>query len=135
MMASKSLREIEGYLQALFRVRSAVLRCCPGTEGLAGLLSLRRSRVIEKTGVICEGLEYDFHGSGCLFVEVDGSEVDIDFLEEGQEVFDAWRVRRFSVSVGKESSGSLEDISAECRSLVSRGRLAEPRDGWFSVVL
>lgn len=41
---------------------------------------------MEKAGTICEGLEYNFHGSGCLFIEADGAEVDVEFLEEVLEV-------------------------------------------------
>jgi hypothetical protein len=133
-MTGEPLSEVEAYLQALSRVRGAVQRYHQGGEGLIGFLRLYRSRAIEKTGIICEGLEYSFHGSGCLFVEVDGAEVDVDFLEARLEVFDPWRVRRFSMSIGNEHSGSLEVIVEACRSLVSQGRLTEPRSGWFSIV-
>ena len=133
-MTGEPLSEVEAYLQALSRVRAAVQRCHPGGAGLVGLLRLYRSRAMGKTGVICEGLEYKFHGSGCLFVEVDGAEVDVDFLEERLEVFDPWRVRRFSMSVENEPPGSLEGIAEACRSLVSQRRLTEPRSGWFSIV-
>ncbi|WP_125506304.1 MULTISPECIES: DUF6896 domain-containing protein [unclassified Streptomyces] len=128
------MSEVEAYLQALSRVRGSVQRCHPGGEGLVSLLHLYRSRVMGKAGIICEGLEYNFHGSGCLFVEADGAEVDVDFLEERLEVFDPWRVRRFSMSVESDPSGSLEGIAEACRFLVSQGRLTEPRSGWFSIV-
>ncbi|MFJ7291904.1 DUF6896 domain-containing protein [Streptomyces collinus] len=133
-MTGEPLSEVEAYLQALSRVRGAVQRCCPGGGGLLGLLRLYRSQAMKKAGNICDDIAYDFHGSGCLFIEVDGSEVDVEFLDEGPEVFDSWRVRRFSMSVEKESSASLEEIAEVCRSLVSQGRLAEPRSGWFSIV-
>ncbi|MFC7304180.1 DUF6896 domain-containing protein [Streptomyces monticola] len=87
---------------------------------------------MEKAGRIREGVEYHVHGSGCLFIESSGAEVDVDFLEEGTEVFDAWRVRRLSISVGEESTESLEEIVSACRSLVALGRLSELRNGWFS---
>jgi hypothetical protein len=133
-MTGEPLSEVESYLQALSRVRSAVQRCCPGAGGLLGLLGLYRSRAMEKSGTICEGIAYEFHGSGCLFIEEDDSEVDIEFLGEELEVFDSWRVRRFTMSIEKEPSASLEDIAEICRHLVSQGRLAEPRSGWFSIV-
>ncbi|MEW1614385.1 MULTISPECIES: DUF6896 domain-containing protein [unclassified Streptomyces] len=133
-MTSKTLREVEVYLQALSRVRSAVQHCHPGGQGLASILHLYRSRDLEKSGRIREGVEYNFHGFGCLFIEASGAEVDVDFLEEGTEVFDAWRVRRLSVSLGEEFTESLDGIVSACRSLVSLGRLSEPRSGWFSTV-
>lgn len=133
-MTGESLGEVETYLQALCQVRGAVQRCHPGGHGLASFVHLYRSRATEKAGLIHEGLEYSFHGSGCLFIEVSGAEVDVDFLAGGTEVFDPWRVRRLSLSVGDEPSGSLEGVAAACRYLVSQGRLAEPRSGWFSVV-
>ncbi|MFF2211931.1 DUF6896 domain-containing protein [Streptomyces antibioticus] len=133
-MTGQPLREVEAYLQALSRVRSAVQRCHPGGQGLARILHLYRSRSLEKAGRIQESVEYSVHGSGCLFVEASGAEVDVDFLEEGTEIFDAWRIRRLSVSLGEESSESLDEIVAACRKLVSLGRLSEPRSGWFSVV-
>ncbi|WP_345628951.1 DUF6896 domain-containing protein [Streptomyces thinghirensis] len=128
------MREVEAYLQALSRVRSAVQRRHPGGQGLASIFHLYRSRSLEKAGRIQESVEYNVHGSGCLFVEDSGAEVDVDFLEEGTEVFDAWRIRRLSVSLGEESSESLDEIVAACRKLVSLGRLSEPRSGWFSAV-
>ncbi|WP_159060345.1 DUF6896 domain-containing protein [Streptomyces griseoruber] len=127
------MREVEAYLQALSRVRSAVQRCHPEFGGLADLLRLYRSGALEKTGTICAGLEYNFHGSGCLFTEIDGAEIDLDFFEEGLEVFDSWRIRRFLMSVDGEPSRSIEEITEVCRSLVSQGRLVEPRSGWFSM--
>lgn len=133
-MTGQSLREVEAYLQALSRVRSAVQRCHPGGQGLASILHLYRSRSLEKAGCIQESVEYNVHGSGCLFVEDSGAEVDVDLLEEGTEVFDAWRIRRLSVSLGEGSSESLDEIVAACRKLVSLGRLSEPRSGWFSTV-
>ncbi|MFI6700574.1 DUF6896 domain-containing protein [Streptomyces sp. NPDC050509] len=133
-MTGQILREVEAYLQALSRVRSAVQHCHPGGQGLASILHLYRSRALEKAGHIREGVEYNVHGSGCLFIEASGAEVDVDFLEEGTEVFDAWRVRRLSISLGEESTESLDEIVPACRSLVSLGRLSEPRSRWFSTV-
>ncbi|MFJ7146639.1 DUF6896 domain-containing protein [Streptomyces sp. NPDC100445] len=132
-MTGEPTSEVEAYLRALARVRGAVQRCHPGVERLADLARLYRSRALEKSGTICDGLEYNFHGSGCLFTEVGGAEVDVDFLDDELEIFDSWRVRRFSMSVESESSRSLGEIAKSCRSLVSQGRLAEPRSGWFSI--
>ncbi|EHR61178.1 DUF6896 domain-containing protein [Saccharomonospora cyanea] len=133
-MTSQPLREVEAYLQALSRVRSAVQRFHPGGQGLASILYLYRSRALEKAGLIQEGIEYNVHGFGCLFIESSGAEIDMDFLEEGTEIFDAWRIRRLSVSLDEEPLESLDEIVAECRNLVSLGRLLEPRSGWFSTV-
>jgi hypothetical protein len=133
-MMSESLREVEKYLQALSRVRGTVQLRYPGPQGLAVLLHMYRSRSIDKSGLILDGLGYSVHGSGCLFVEGNGAEVDVDFLEGGVEVFDSWRIRRLSMSAGEEYSGSLEEITAACRDLVSQGCLTEPRSGWFSRV-
>ncbi|WP_425264195.1 DUF6896 domain-containing protein [Streptomyces caeruleatus] len=132
-MTDKSLAEVEEYLQALSRVRGSVQRCHPEVGRLSDLLHLYRSRALEKEGTICEGLRYKFHGPGCLFTDVDGAEVDVDFFEGRLEVFDSWRIRRFSASVQNEPPRSLEEITEVCRSLVSQGRLVEPRSGWFSV--
>lgn len=133
-MTGQPLREVEAYLQALSRVRSAAQRCQLGGEGLVSILHLYRSRALEKTGRIQEGLEYNIHGFGCLFIEASGAEVDVDFLEDGTEIFDAWKIRRLSISLGEESSESLDELVATCRNLVSLGHLSEPRSGWFSSV-
>lgn len=132
-MTGEPLNEVEAYLRALSRVRAAVQRFCPGVEVLADLLRLYRSGALGKTGTICEDLAYNFHGSGCLFSEADGSEIDVDSLDGVLEVFDSWRIRRFSVSAENEPSLRLDEIVGVCRSLVSRGRLTEPRSGWFSI--
>ncbi|MFC4517931.1 DUF6896 domain-containing protein [Streptomyces ehimensis] len=134
-MTGKALREVEAYLEALSRVRIAVQGCHPGGEGLIDLLRLYQSRGVGKAGTIGEGLEYNFHGSGCLFVEGSGAEVDVDFLDGEVEVFDSWRIRRFSMSVGNKSPKSLEEVAEACRILVNRGRLTELRSGWFSTVM
>ncbi|MFE5952612.1 DUF6896 domain-containing protein [Streptomyces massasporeus] len=131
-MTSDAVSEIEAYLQALSRVRGTVQRHHPGARDLIGLFSLHRSRAAEKSGSIFD-IEYTFHGSGCLFIDANDAEIDVDF-QNGREIFDAWRVRRFSTSAGIERQASLEGILNACRFLVTQGRLSEPRTGWFSVI-
>ncbi|MGW2257734.1 DUF6896 domain-containing protein [Streptomyces sp. NPDC001780] len=133
-MKEQPLTEVEAYMRALSRVHEAVQISYPESRALACILRLYRSRALGKDGFIHEDIGYHIHGSGCLFVEANGAEVDVDFLDEGVAIFDAWRVRRFSVSIGEELPGGLDGISAECRNLVLRGRLVEPCGGWFSVV-
>ncbi len=133
-MKSESLREVERYLLALSRVRAAVRRLHPEVHGMAGFYRLYRERVVNKSGIIHDGLEYNFHGFGCRFIEAGHAEIDVEFLNDGTEAFDPWRVRMLSESVGDEPSGSLEGIANMCRELVTQGRLTEAEGGWFSVM-
>lgn len=74
-------------------VRRVVLALRAGF-GYYDLLEAYHQRKIPKEGVI-NGIEYSFHGVGCLGV-VDGLEVDFDFgPDERIDGFDAWRLWRF----------------------------------------
>jgi hypothetical protein len=131
-MTSEPVSEIEAYLKALSLVRGTVQRHHPEAQDLISLFRLHRSRAVEESGSIFD-IEYTFHGSGCLFTDANDAEIDVDF-QNGREIFDAWRVRRFSTSTGIELPASLEDILNACRFLAAQGRLSESRTGWFSVV-
>jgi hypothetical protein len=88
---------------------------------------------LPKDGELANGIEYSVHGNGCLFVSVDGHEVDVDFLANGTPVFDAWRIERFSLSRGVAPVSTAEELTRECHLMVSSGTLEEVSKGWFAV--
>lgn len=61
----------------------------------SSLLSAWRSGIIPKNGVLASGIEYDFHGVGCLLI-IDGLGVDFDFgPDDRYDGFDLWRLGCF----------------------------------------
>lgn len=72
-----------------------------------------------------EGLgAYQFHGVGCR-VEMDsGEEVNFDWDEAGDPVFDAWRLRGYAESLGVVDIAEPDFVVA-CRHLVGQGILEE----------
>lgn len=60
------------------------------TDILDGL----RQRKVPRTGRLPDGLEFQFHGSGCRMWDAAGW-VDFDFLPDHQVGFDAWKLYWF----------------------------------------
>ncbi|MFF3733643.1 DUF6896 domain-containing protein [Streptomyces sp. NPDC002476] len=126
--------EVAEYVKALARVQSEVLQNLPDLgSSLASILRRVRAGQLPKDGELANGIEYSVHGNGCLFVSVDGHEVDVDFLANGTPVFDAWRIERFSLSRGVAPVSTAEELTRECRLMVSSGTLEEASGGWFAV--
>ncbi|MFH9355736.1 DUF6896 domain-containing protein [Kitasatospora sp. NPDC017646] len=126
--------EVEGYLDALARVRAIVGEGGPDQGSALALVIKRvRAREMGRSGSLHGGITYSVHGNGCLFTEANGCEVDVDFLTDGTEVFDSWRIRRFSLSRGGEPLGTYEELTHKCRQMVAEGALGEPLAGWFSL--
>ncbi|MFD4218227.1 DUF6896 domain-containing protein [Streptomyces griseus] len=126
--------EVAEYIKALTRVQSDVLQNLPDLgASLASILRRVRAGQFPKEGKLANGIEYLVHGSGCLFVSVDGHEIDVDFLANGNPVFDAWRIERFSLSRGFTPVSTAEELTRACRLMVSSGTLEEASRGWFAV--
>ncbi|GGV50095.1 hypothetical protein GCM10010495_79810 [Kitasatospora herbaricolor] len=132
-MTSDASGEVKGYLEALARLRAAFAEGCPDLGSSLALVAKRaRARELAKSGELSGGIEYSVHGSGCLFTDPSGYEIDVDFLGDGTEVFDSWRIRRFSLSRGIEFPAGQDELTRECRRMVMIGVLGEPVEGWFS---
>jgi len=59
------------------------------------LLKSWRSGIIPKSGVLVSGIEYDFHGVGCLLT-INNATVDFDFgPDDRYDGFDLWRLGCF----------------------------------------
>ncbi|MFC8171930.1 DUF6896 domain-containing protein [Streptomyces sp. NPDC057325] len=126
--------EVAEYVKALTRVQSEALQNLPDLgSSLASILRRVRAGQFPKDGKLANGIEYSVHGNGCLFVSVDGHEIDIDFLANGTPIFDAWRIERFSLSRGFAPVSTAEELTQECRLMVSSGTLEETSGGWFAV--
>ena len=53
-----------------------------------------------------EGIgRFQVHGRGCRFELTDGTEVDVDWGEDGTVQFDSWKILMFARSVGRSSFG------------------------------
>lgn len=119
-----------GYVHALHAIDEAMRAAIPSLERLADVLGLARSRRINRGGHV--GIySYTVHGAGCRFVSDNGAEVDVDFADDGSEVFDLWRLRRYGLSLPEPLDVTDQDLRAVVRSLPPL--LTEVRPGWFSV--
>lgn len=134
-----STGEVKEFLRALRSVRLVVLEEIPDLHGhLPSMRWMYLSKVLAKSGSVGGRIDYNMHGIGCWFIDESGALIDVDFDysfdERGVEIFDCWKIRDYSESLGYEVSSSPEEIVSACRSLVSRGWVIEIRNGWFSPV-
>lgn len=83
-----------GYVDALSSAGEAMRAAFPSLERLADVLGLVRSHRISRSGEIGT-YSYSVHGAGCLFINQEGSEIDVDFAADGAEIFDLWRLRLY----------------------------------------
>ncbi|MFF4083375.1 DUF6896 domain-containing protein [Streptomyces sp. NPDC001777] len=122
------------FLRELDRVRHALLREYPELATLETALRGVRSGELARKARTADGFTYSVHGAGCLMTAPDGTEVDIDLLPGGLEAFDLWRLKTFAESRGTTPVPQAPVLLNECRELMRRGVLVEPREGWFSPV-
>jgi hypothetical protein len=53
-----------------------------------------------------EGIgRFQIHGRGCRFELTDGTQVDVDWAQDGTVQFDSWKILIFARSVGRSSIG------------------------------
>ncbi|MER5466876.1 hypothetical protein ABT010_40970 [Streptomyces sp. NPDC002668] len=119
-----------GYVDALGSAGEAMRAAFPSLERLADVLGLVRSHGISRSGEIGTYF-YSVHGAGCLFVNQDGSEIDVDFAADGAEIFDLWRLRLYGQSLPEPCDLTEHDLRSAVESL--KPLLAEVGPGWFSV--
>lgn len=132
-MVNASAREyVLEFVSALASVKQSMVASYPGLRTLSDMIPLVRRGGMDRRGASHEGVSYAIHGFGCRMVDEEGREVDIDFLPDGSEVFDDWRVIRFVASLDDGIVISREDVLSSCRELVRDGILGEVRAGWFS---
>lgn len=105
--------------------------------GRRDILAAWREKVIPKSGVLRDGVEYELHGIGCCFHFSD-FEVDFDFAPNGRaDGFDLWRlgkyVRQFPSRYPDGQDKNLLAIAFD--DLVSKGVMIQrfPNDTplWF----
>ncbi|XVV15801.1 DUF6896 domain-containing protein [Actinoplanes sp. CA-131856] len=111
---------------------SAVLVELDQIDGLSQIIRAARSGRIPRRDTLPNGIYYQIHGSGCVFIGADGAIVNIDFLPDGRAIFDVTRVEEFVRSLSTAPPPG-PDLLAECRSAVAGGLLDEVKDGWFAL--
>ncbi|MGW6202593.1 DUF6896 domain-containing protein [Streptomyces sp. NPDC055089] len=119
-----------GFVRALNAIDEAMRCAIPSLERLVDVLGLARSQRISRSGHT-GAYSYMVHGAGCRFVSGNGTEVDVDFAADGNEIFDFWRLRLYGLSLPKPLDVTDEDLRSAVRSL--KPFLTEVRPGWFSV--
>jgi hypothetical protein len=125
-------RLVQGYLDDLRRVRAAVLSGAPEFgDSLKSVWTRIRAGELPRTGELPGGFHYRAHGAGCRFTDADDVEVDIDFTEDGVEMFDSWRVEMNARSRGFDDSVRREDLSS---ALAHSGQVTVVKDGWYTLV-
>jgi len=124
--------DVRAFVEALEFVRKAVHAADPTLAPLGEIhVAVLRGRMPRK-GVIGE-FDYSVHGFGCRFEDADNRDIDVDFLQDGQAVFDSWRVGGFIASLPGRADPKRGDFDAACEELVAEGVLLSPRPGWFAV--
>ncbi|MFJ7199798.1 MULTISPECIES: DUF6896 domain-containing protein [unclassified Streptomyces] len=121
---------VMGYVNALDSAGEAMRAAFPPLERLADVLGLVRSHRISRSGEVGT-CSYSVHGAGCLFINQDGSEIDVDFTADGAEIFDLWRLRLYGQSLPAPFDLTEHDLRSALESL--KPLLVEVRPGWFSV--
>ncbi|WP_033328739.1 DUF6896 domain-containing protein [Streptomyces yerevanensis] len=119
-----------GYVRALNAIDEAMRVALPSLERLVDVVGLARSRRISRSDHIGTYF-YKAHGAGCRFVSDNGTEVDVDFAADGNEVFDLWRLRRYGLSLPEPVDVTDQDMRSAVQSL--QPLLTEVRPGWYSV--
>ncbi|WP_157361873.1 DUF6896 domain-containing protein [Haloechinothrix halophila] len=107
--------EVKEFLRALYHVRSVVFEEIPGLHGsVPSMRWMYHSKALDKSGSVGGRIDYNMHGIGCWFIDESGALIDVDFDysvdEKGVEIFDCWRVKRYSESIGSEASPVLKKL-------------------------
>ncbi|MDU0294660.1 DUF6896 domain-containing protein [Saccharothrix longispora] len=120
------------YLISLYEAKKAVLVEFPQLGSLSQIVLAARRGSVSRRGEIGGKFKYSVHGVGCLFEDSRGREVDVDFADDGAEIFDAWRILRFAESLENASPVDADAVQMRCRAMVEQRLLREVRPGWFS---
>lgn len=96
------------------------------------LLKAWISKKIPKEGVLSSGIEYDFHGVGCLLT-INHVEVDFDFgPDDRYDGFDLWRLGLFideKPNTYKRYVNNSKLLEEDFQALIDNGLIYHPK--WF----
>lgn len=116
---------------ALWQMCTEVKADIEQLSNVSELIGLVRKGMLPRQGRLASGIQYHVHGIGCEFVGRRNEIVDIDFAPDGTPIFDAWRLRRYLVSLG-QGKYDEDAIVATCQELVAAGKLVAHETGWFA---
>lgn len=133
MSDAPSISAVRSFVVSLQSARARVLAQVGRAKSMQDIVYMAQRRIISRDETLPDGTRYSVHGVGCLMVNPEGAEVDVDIDDEGREVFDAWRVCMYLGSISPINSVSREDVLMACRRLVRLGELREVRANWFQV--
>lgn len=133
MSDEPSISAVRSFVVSLQSVRARVLSQVGQAKSMQDVIYMAQRRIIPRNETLPDGSRYSVHGAGCLMVDPEGAEVDVDIDDEGRELFDAWRVRMYLESMSLSNPVSQEDVLVACRRLVGLGELREVRANWFQV--
>lgn len=124
---------LRSFLRKLRELRADIASSCSDFRSPVELFRLAVNGVVPRRGVLFGDCDYSVHGYGCSFAYQSGEIVDVDFSQDGAEIFDAWRVWLYASSIPEVSGVSREQVSDACFVLVDSGELLEHGSGWFRV--
>jgi hypothetical protein len=75
---------------------------------------------------------FELHGFGCRVEFDSGEAIDFDWNDDGDEIFEEWRLKYYAESIGA-SDVSCTALIAACGRLVDAGILEEDEEGWFRI--
>lgn len=90
------MRDLIAVIQAYRKEVDHGLSLFEKQVGRRDFISAWREGTLEKTGVLSDGTEYEFHGVGCCLF-INDHEVDFDFSVDGRpDGFDSWKLWRYA---------------------------------------
>lgn len=95
--------------------------------GRQDLIAAWREGLLEKSGVLSDGTEYEFHGVGCCLF-VNDHEVDFDFSVGGRsDGFDSWKLWRYAKQFPDRFPRyqSKDEVEKDFRELVATGVIVQ----------
>jgi len=127
-MVSYFLQETENSIAALVRPLEGMGQQWPAQ--LDRFLQLVWRGVLPKQGKRGR-TSYLVHGRiGCRMIGPNAEVTDVDVMQGGAWIFDAWRVQQFARSIKLEPLPESV-IQEECESLVQIGQLQRSENGWY----
>lgn len=131
-----SVELVLAFIEAARRALALLRENYAGVERAArrGLVAYPRSGGDGiRSGPLGDGGEFSLHGIGCLFDLASGETVDIDWNQDGEPIFDAFRLQAYARSVGQRGRWTDQELRDAASWLVSAGELNTGVNGWFAI--
>ncbi|MFJ2816678.1 DUF6896 domain-containing protein [Streptomyces sp. NPDC091279] len=125
---------VRSFLRSREAIGTELAGTFPQFDSLEHVWEAVRAGELDRRARSATGFSYAVHGYGCRMTAPDGTEIDVDLLPDGSEVFDSWRLEVFARSVGASPTPPRDALIQACRDLVRQNILHEPHPEWFRII-